>query len=100
MTPERIQAFLDDLALLSVKHGIVLEEGAEGVKVLPLHPDFGGYETSCRYLGSFAAGLDADRWRPDALQCDASSLDVTKISAHQRLTLEASLADLRPGETT
>lgn len=81
MTPDRIKAFLDDLALLCEKHRIMLAHG----RPIEMHPDFGGcvYYEDDGVIGSFATSS----FRHADINGHISSIDITQLSAHERFAI-------------
>lgn len=93
ITPDRLKAFLDDLALVSAKHGLFVPGGrprdVEGMR---------GYVAVGR---SGSALVD---WEVAPIHCSASpldiegalsSLDVSTLTSHERIAFERSLAEIR-----
>ncbi len=83
MTPDRIKAFLDDVARASVRHGIQLGHTYDGVTLVPLEADFEGYgaekeETFEDHGLPLSLGHYAD---------EIHSIDFTQLSAHERLAI-------------
>ena len=77
--PERIRAFLDDLARLAVRHGLrVRRHGGGEVLIEPAPEDFAGY-SAC--IGGGEATLTIETMG------DVRGLDPTLLSAHERLAL-------------
>lgn len=93
ITPDRIKAFLDGMALLCLKHGICLVEKDLGqecwFEVADLNGRFGGFQVRYDALDIFEAGEPSNEW------VKARSIDVSTITAHQRIALERSLAEVR-----
>lgn len=94
-SPDRIKAFLDDMALLCLKHGICLIEESCGYEcwfeVMELNETFGGFTVSTGDIfGVFGAGAEfAD---VDQKHTAARSVDVSTLTAHRRIALTRSLA--------
>ena len=91
ITSERIKAFLDDMALLCLKHGIGLVEESCGqefwLEVEELNEQFAGFEVCYGSTFSVFDRSDApNKW------VTARSVDVSTITAHQRIALARSLA--------
>lgn len=87
ITPERIKAFLDDLALISVKHDMTIT-AKEWV-------EFHDGATSGYSYSPATRDLDPNHdWFSDEAD-GISSLDVSTLTAHQRMALERSLAGMR-----
>ena len=89
LPPETIQAFLDALAALSLRHGIVVDSGSHA----PMHPDVGGYLLATGgYLHTYAPGEQLVRRVVanlyDAL-CQTPSAtfvaDFAGMTAHERM---------------
>lgn len=102
IAPDRIKAFLDDLALVSAKHGLELHAEL-GKTVEIVVAEIEGYPG---WQGYYACdtGLDAERWlvgpedneaKTSGRIADLFSLDVASATAHQRIALERSLAEVR-----
>lgn len=87
ITPNRIRAFLDDLALVSVKHSMTIT-AADWVQFHDGAPDGYSYRPSTCDLDP---SHDYYGDEPDGI----SSLDVSTATAHQRIALERSLAEVR-----
>ena len=90
-SPERIKAFLDDMALLCMKHGIGLVEESCGkefwLEVEELNEQFAGFEVC--YGSTFSV---FDRSDAPSKWVTARSVDVSTITAHKRIALTRSLA--------
>ncbi|GAW37017.1 hypothetical protein RA2_04092 [Roseovarius sp. A-2] len=86
-TPEQIKAFLDDLARISLRHGVVIEdwEEAEGLfaAIRPMEDEFRGYRSvpadDVIWIGA--------RWSGSSVKGDCESIDLTQLSAHERLEI-------------
>lgn len=102
ITRDRLKPFLDDLALVSAKHGLELHAEL-GKRVDIVVAEIDGYPG---WQGYYACdtGLDAEWWLigPEDNQAKTSgriadlfSLDVSTATAHQRIALTRSLADTR-----
>lgn len=94
-SPERIKAFLDDMALLCLKHRVCLVEEECGreywFEVMELNETFGGFTVSKGdTFGVFGAG--AEFTDVDQRHTAARSVDVSTLTAHQRISLTRSLA--------
>lgn len=87
ITPDRIKAFLDDLALISAKHDMTIT-AAEWVEFHDGAPDGYSYRPFTRDLDP---SVDYYSDESDGI----SSLDVSAITAHDRIALEWSLAQVR-----
>lgn len=91
---DRLKAFLDDLAVLCVKHRIELFEDYDGehdcnwIGVRELGPEFCGVATRSGWL-EVVYGDNRDPYD----NRDIFSLDVSTITAHQRIALAKSLRD-------
>ena len=91
-TPEQIKAFLDDLARLSLRHGVELSfECRPGVPaVYPMRETFGGYTSWVnddghrRIWGQQSVDLNLDYGSGES-----ASIDLTKLSAHERIQIHA-----------
>lgn len=90
ITPDRIKAFLDDLALISAKHSLIVDGyfGEYGIHKMPA----GFLDYSCDADGCDLAGSDSHDF---ASLGAIRSLDVSTATAHQRIALSKSLADTR-----
>jgi hypothetical protein len=85
-TPTQIKAFLDDLARISLRHGVMIEDAgsmtAEERELGDLDPDFAGYslmdDGTLHWLISEHIGAFPD---------DIDSIDITKLSNHERLEI-------------
>lgn len=95
--PDRIRAFLDDIALISAKHGLAFMPTSDGSTIAI---DVSRDESFSGYYGSFDQA--SDWWLVSSMdgcevcrlaQKDVVSLDVSSITAHQRITLAKSLRD-------
>ena len=88
--PERIRAFLDDLARLAVRHGLrVRRHGGGEVLIEPAPPGFQGY-SAC--IGGGEATLTIETMG------DVRGLDPSRLSAHERLALRGSGLVVQPGD--
>lgn len=83
----RLKAFLDDLALVSLRHGLELDVDLQGEYIVarPIPESFAGY--SSRGTGANGA---AGVWATDRKDLrmplrEVNSLDVSDLSNHQRL---------------
>lgn len=92
VTPERIKAFLDDLALLSSKHGLFIEHGEGAMCIVRADPD----QPVCGYVSDYRSAFHAAesgemRLRQDLLaqgveQASVESIDISLLSAHERFS--------------
>lgn len=91
-TPEQIKAFLDDLARISLRHGIAIR--SDGIPTLEDLDDFQSYSSAIMTDGN---GEPAETWLFDnATGGDIKSIDITQPSAHERLEI---LGDRSPDFT-
>lgn len=84
LTPDRIKAFLDDLARISLRHGVKVDVWPGGVSVDPIDEVFAGYQSwgiqrelqpaSVDDLGESGGGV-------------IHSIDLTQLSNHERLAI-------------
>jgi len=90
ITGDRLKAFLDDVALVSVRHGLVLCGDPEPMRCREIDAHFGGYEPSPTQAYSAGPGQQipiytyAAGTRPIGA---IYSLDVSELTAHQRIRL-------------
>jgi hypothetical protein len=93
-SPATIQAYLDGIAALSIRHGLV----ADFANLMPLYPEVGGYcLTGCGYLRVYTTGELADvaAIREQLRAASAASdtrprtyiSDFASLSGHERLRL-------------
>lgn len=95
-SPEQIKAFLDDLARISVKHGLVV--GGHECEVDALPADWHGYKVWDS--GGLAHARDGDisthgyllPWEEEYFGGETVSLDPTKLSAHERMAIKGGLS--------
>lgn len=88
-TPEQIKAYLDDLARLSVKHGVVIGATYDGPALQEPDEDFDGYSARVGELHE-GHGLDLSNCRFDAPHMRDNyhnSVDITQLSAHERMKI-------------
>ena len=79
--PERIRAYLDDLARLAVRHGLrVRRYGGGEVLIEPVPEGFQGY----------SACIGGEATLTIETMGDVRDLDPTRLSAHERLALRGS----------
>jgi hypothetical protein len=84
---ETVQAFLDDLAALSARHGVVIDSGS----LVPRDDDVGGYLlATAGYLHSYAVGdREAEVVRANLLDAMAQqpprtmTADIAGLTAHE-----------------
>ncbi len=93
ITPERLKAFIDDLAMLSAKHGLTVAAAMDGnPSVAECLPHWRGYHVRLdggRLL--HLIGFDVDEQWPTAAE-HVSSINPFIATAHQRIALTRSLA--------
>lgn len=96
ITPDRIKAFLDDLALISAKHGLLLIPGHRGnMSPIESDPTFEGYFATRDSSGSWSVDVNHYYTQSQNAGMELVSLDPAKATAHQRIALERSLAEVR-----
>ena len=67
MDAQRLQAYLDDLARLSARHGLAIESTPRGARLVPAGDRMGGYVATptprpdCYDIDCYRAGTDRDR---------------------------------------
>lgn len=87
MTVERIKDFLDDLARISLRHGVMIEdweiEGAGSAMLIPMRSDLEGYRADVD--GDGGVWLASYDWKTALHDDEIRSLDLTKLSAHERI---------------
>lgn len=88
LTPDRVKPFIDDLARISLRHGVAISPGGmagrDQATVHGLRPDFGGYAAKPfegALLETFAAG------DPPSSVGGPVSIDITQLSNHERIQL-------------
>ncbi|MBM3604699.1 MAG: hypothetical protein FJX25_08060 [Alphaproteobacteria bacterium] len=87
MTPEKIGAFVDDLAKLTLRHGIIVT-GRDGMFWLEAaSADVGGYAVEETLIGHRAAAYRAGNRKGSMPPHYISSLDVGELSNHQRMSI-------------
>lgn len=84
---ERVKAFLDDLARLSLVHGLTLED-VEGLDICAATADFDGYTADPLCAGATSWTLTPFRQDPAQNSLAVVSRNILCMSAHERLTLE------------
>lgn len=88
-TPTQIKPYLDDLARLSIKHGMYLDHVRHGMRITTVDSHFAGYKEDGR--GICNAGDSAYLHQDEALSengitlAGVSSIDITQISNHEIL---------------
>jgi hypothetical protein len=90
ITAARIKAFIDDLALVSAKHGLVLCGDPEPMRCREIDSRFGGYEPSPTQVYSARPGQQIPIYTYAAGTQPIGaiySLDVSELTAHERIRL-------------
>lgn len=91
---DKLKAFLDDLALISAKHGLVIKTSRHAEwGLVEARNDFGGYY--CEQDGWLAGTGSKELYELCGDGGEIRSLDVSTITAHQRIALAKALAQLR-----
>ena len=88
-TPEQIKAFLDDLARISLKHGVIIGATYDGPALQLPDDDFDGYSvTKEELIPGDGLTLSSTRWDVPHMRDDYHiSLDITQLSNHERLRI-------------
>ena len=88
-TPEKIKAFLDDLARISFRHGVMIGASYDGPELQMPDEDFDGYSASkAEPLPGCGVELSSQRWdAPHMRDGYHLSLDLTQLSNHERLEI-------------
>ena len=79
MKTERLQAYLDDLARLTVRHGLRLDLVKSMTVIVDVEPDWGGYGVTVR--------TDRAAYLDDRAPSELEGLDPRSLSAHERLRI-------------
>lgn len=105
VSPDRIKAFLDDLARLSLRHGVVVGS-VQSFFIEPRSDEFGGYceknypvggggggvllsHPEARLIGVFRPGMFENSGADveERSQWVQHSIDITQLSNHERLKI-------------
>ena len=79
MNTARLQAYLDDLARLTVRHGLRLDLVESMTVIVDAEPDWGGYGVT--------VGTDGAAYLDDRAPSNLEGLDPRSLSAHERLQI-------------
>lgn len=88
-TPNQIKPYLDDLARISIKHGIYLEHVRHGMRITPVDGQFAGYKEDgrgiCNAVDSAYLHQDEVLSESGITLAGVSSIDITQLSNHEIL---------------